>query len=218
MQQFEIEAKVRDKTGKGANRRLRRQGQVPAILYGAGKNPVSLTLSHNALLRQLENEAFYSHILTIKIDGQAERVVLKDLQRHPSDPLVLHLDLLRVSETEKLTIQVPLHFMNEEHCAGVKMGGIISRHVTDVEVRCLPKDLPEFIEVDLTNVKVGDIVHLSDLVMPAGTELLALVQGRNLAVASVHIPRSEQAEAGPEVAAETAAATPTPAAPAKETK
>ncbi|OQW93403.1 MAG: 50S ribosomal protein L25/general stress protein Ctc [Beggiatoa sp. IS2] len=216
MQQFEIEAQVRTKIGKGTNRRLRRNGQIPAILYGAGKDPVSLVLSHNALLRQLENEAFYSHILTIKIDGQAERVVLKDLQRHPCNPVVLHLDLLRVSETEKLTIQVPLHFLNEEQCAGIKLGGIISRHVTDAEVRCLPKDLPEFIEVDLTNLKVGDIVHLSDLVMPAGTELLALVQGRNLAVASIHIPRAEQSEVGPEVVTE-AVATPAPA-PAKETK
>lgn len=216
MQQFEIDAQVRTKIGKGTNRRLRRHGQIPAILYGAGKDPVSLVLSHNAVLRQLENEAFYSHILTINIDGQAERVVLKDLQRHPSHPVILHLDLLRVSETEKLTIQVPLHFLNEEQCAGIKLGGIISRHVTDVEVRCLPKDLPEFIEIDLTHLKVGDIVHLSDLVMPAGTELLALVQGRNLAVASVHIPRAEQSEAGPEVVTE-AVATPAPA-PAKETK
>ena len=198
MELFQIDAQVRSERGKGANRRLRRAGYVPAIIYGADKEPVSLTLSQNDLLKQLEHEAFYSRILTVNIDGQPERAVLKDLHRHPYHPTILHLDLQRVSETQKLSRKVPLHFTNENKCVGVKQGGgLISRHLTEVEVRCLPKDLPEFIEVDLTEVKLNDIVHLSDLVLSEGVEVVALLSkdtSRNLPVVSVHLARGTQTE------------------------
>lgn len=198
MEQFKVEAQRRTERGTGANRRLRRAGHVPAVIYGANKEPVSLTLSHNDLLKQLEHEAFYSRILTVNIDGQPEQAVLKNLHRHPFRPTILHLDFQRINETQKLSREVPLHFINENHCTGVKLGGgLISHHLSEVEIRCLPKDLPEFIDVDLTEVKLNDIVHLSDLVLPEGVEMIALISqdaSRDLPVVSVHLPRGTQTE------------------------
>lgn len=187
---FELTAQLRTDLGKGASRRLRHAAQVPAIMYGAGKEPIALTFSHNELQRNLENEAFYSHILTIHIDGQAdEKAVLKDLQRHPSRPIIMHMDLLRVSETAEITIHVPLHFTNQDACVGVKTGGgVISHLMVEVEVRCLPKDLPEFIEVDMAAAQVGDIVHLSELKLPEGVHIPSLIHG-DQPVVSVHLPR-----------------------------
>jgi large subunit ribosomal protein L25 len=194
MENFEINAKVRTDIGKGASRRMRHAGIIPAIIYGAGKNPVSLSLSHNEITKNLSNEGFYSQILTINIDGKSERAVLKDLQRHPYKPSILHLDLQRVSDTEKLSLRVPLHFINEENCVGVKQdGGKISHQMTEVEISCLPKDLPEFIEVDLANVKATEIVHLSSLTLPENVELVSLAHG-DLPVASVNLPRGTQEE------------------------
>jgi len=192
MQNFEINAKVRTDIGKGASRRMRHAGLIPAIIYGAGQDPVSLSLSHNEITKNLANESFYSHILTIHIDGKSEKAVLKDLQRHPYRPSILHLDLQRVSDTEKLHLRVPLHFINEDNCVGVKQdGGKISHQMTDVEISCLPKDLPEFIEVDLANVKTGEIVHLSNLTIPENVDLASLAHG-DLPVASVNLPRGTQ--------------------------
>jgi large subunit ribosomal protein L25 len=194
MENFEINAKVRTDTGKGASRRMRHAGIIPAIIYGAGKDPVSLSLSHNEINKNLSNESFYSHILTVNIDGKSEKAVLKDLQRHPYKPSILHLDLQRVSDTEKLSLRVPLHFINEDNCVGVKQdGGKISHQMTEVEISCLPKDLPEFIEVDLANVKAGEIVHLSSLTLPENVELVSLAHG-DLPVASVNLPRGTQEE------------------------
>jgi len=194
MENFEINAKVRTDIGKGASRRMRHAGIIPAIIYGAGKDPVSLSLSHNEINKNLSNESFYSHILTVNIDGKSEKAVLKDLQRHPYKPSILHLDLQRVSDTEKLSLRVPLHFINEENCVGVKQdGGKISHQMTDVEISCLPKDLPEFIEVDLANVKTGEIVHLSSLTIPENVDLVSLAHG-DLPVASVNLPRGTQEE------------------------
>jgi large subunit ribosomal protein L25 len=194
MENFEINAKVRTDIGKGASRRMRHAGIIPAIIYGAGKDPVSLSLSHNEINNNLSNESFYSHILTVNIDGKSEKAVLKDLQRHPYKPSILHLDLQRVSDTEKLSLRVPLHFINEDNCVGVKQdGGKISHQMTDVEISCLPKDLPEFIEVDLANVKAGEIVHLSSLTLPENVELVSLAHG-DLPVASVNLPRGTQEE------------------------
>lgn len=199
METFEVIAQPRTDIGKGASRRLRHAGQVPAIIYGVGKEPVSLTLSHNELLKHLEHEGFYSHILTINIDGQPENAVLKDLQRHPYRPRVMHMDFLRVSETQKLHMRVPLHFINEDQCVGVKQGdGVVSHNQTEVEISCLPKDLPEFIQVDLHNIQLNEIVHLSDLVLPEGVELVGLKHGgrteHDLAVVSVHLPRGTHTE------------------------
>jgi len=174
---FEINATARADTGKGASRRLRRTGQVPGIVYGAHKDPSMISLAHNELVQHLEHEAFYSHVLSLKLDERAERVVLKDLQRHPSKPFILHVDFLRVAEDEKLKLHVPLHFVGEGASPGVKQGGRASHSQTDVEVTCLPKDLPEFIEVDISALDTGETLHLSDLKLPEGVEITALSQG-----------------------------------------
>lgn len=207
MDQFELNAEKRLDVGKGASRRLRHAGKVPAVVYGGGKQPLSLQLDHNEMLRHLEHEAFYSHILTLKLDSDAEKVVLKDLQRHPHKPQVLHLDLLRIDEHEKLAMRVPVHCINEDKCFGVKhQGGVISHLLTEIEIRCLPKDLPEYIEVDLANVHVGTTLHIADIAMPEGVEIMALVHGGDPTqpVVSVHVPRvaaeAEEAEAAPAAA------------------
>ncbi len=198
MKSFELAAALRDQTGKGRCRRLRRQGRVPAVIYGSGKPPLSLSLEHEELRRHLEQEAFYSHILTLRLTDGSEKVVLKDLQRHPYKPQILHLDFLRIDEHELLTMRIPIHFVNEDKCAGVKQaGGIISHLMTEMEVICLPKDLPEYIAVDLGPVMVGTTVHLSDLDLPEGVQAAALVHGGDAAqaVVSVHLPRvAEHAE------------------------
>ncbi len=192
METFEIIAEPREDMGKGASRRLRREGKVPGVVYGANKGAASIMVNQNEISHHLENEAFYSHILTLQVGKAKEKVVLKDLQRHPYKPVILHLDLLRVDENEKLTMRVPLHFINEDKCIGVKEGGGVVSHVmTDLEISCLPKDLPEYIEVDLADVNVGEGIHLSDLKLPEGSEIAALLHGGDAAriVATVHIPK-----------------------------
>ena len=190
--EFVIDAEPRDDMGKGASRRLRREGRVPAIVYGAGQEPVSVSVEHRKLDQSLEHEAFFSQVLTLKVNGKGdEKVVLKDLQRHPSKPFIIHMDLMRISEKETLRKQIPLHFLNEEGCPGVKAGGIPTHNITEVEVSCLPKDLPEFIEVDLANIDVNDQVHLSDLKVPEGVEIVELTHGEDhdLPVVAIHMPR-----------------------------
>jgi large subunit ribosomal protein L25 len=188
---FELTAEPRTDTGKGASRRLRRDGKVPAIMYGGNKDPESLTLSHNEVLRNLANEAFYSHILTIRVGGSETAAILRDMQRHPSKPVVMHMDLQRVSASEKLKTQVPLHFVGEETAPGVKAGGLVSHDMSDVAVECLPKDLPEFIEVDISALDIGDSVHLSGLTVPEGVALTELAKGEDhdLSVVSIHVRR-----------------------------
>ncbi len=205
MKPFELTATLRDQTGKGRCRRLRREGRVPAVIYGSGKAPLALSLEHEEVRRHLEHEAFYSHILTIKLTDGLEKVVLKDLQRHAYKPQILHLDFLRIDEHELLTMRVPIHFVNEDKCVGVKQtGGIISHLMTELEVVCLPKDLPEYIAVDLGPVMVGTTLHLSDLALPVGVQAAALAHGGDAAqaVVSVHMPRvAEHAEGEAETAA-----------------
>ncbi len=198
MESFELTASRRTETGKGANRRLRRAGKVPGIVYGFGKEPVAFTMDHEALLHHLENEAFYSHILVLNIGNSKEKVVLKDLQRHPWRPVVLHLDLLRIDEAKSIVMHVPLHFLNEDRCTGVKnSGGMISHTMTNVEVRCLPKDLPEYIEVDMLEIDIGQTIHLGELSLPEGVENYTLLHGGDpmLPVVSVHMPRTGGTEA-----------------------
>jgi len=200
---FEINAEVRTDAGKGASRRLRHTGKIPAIIYGGGKDPVALTVEQNKLAHALENEAFYSHILTINVDGKAEQAVLRDLQRHPARPLLLHADFQRVSATEKLHMHVPLHFVGE--ATGVKdEGGVCSHTMSDVEVSCLGKDLPEFIEVDVTDLALGHALHLSDLTLPEGVELVQLAHGpeHDLSVVNVHKARVAKEEDDDVAAAE----------------
>ena len=169
---FELSAELRQDMGKGASRRLRRkENKVPAIMYGGGEEPISLSLNHNELKKALENQAFYSHILTIHVDGNKQQAVLKALQRHPYKPRILHLDFLRITGKEKIQMQVPLHFVGGDQAPGVKIdGGIISHLLSNIEVRCLPADLPENIEVDLSNLALDQSLHLSDLKLPKGVE------------------------------------------------
>ena len=174
---FNIQAVARSDKGKGASRRLRRQGLVPGIIYGGGKDPEMIATLHNKLLQHLEHEAFYSSILNVEVDGQVQRVVLKDLQRHPAKPFVLHFDLQRVADTDRIKMQVPLHFVGEDSAPGVKAGGAISHAMVDVEIVCEAQNLPEYIEVDVSGMEVGDMLHLSDLKLPEGVEIVALSHG-----------------------------------------
>ena len=216
LNKFEISAEPRTAQGKGASRRLRRLGKIPAILYGADKEPTTLQLDHNQMWLQTENEAFYSHILTLKLDGNEEKVVVKDMQRHPFRQLIMHMDFLRINEAEELTLRVPLHFINEDTCIGVKQGGgVISHQLSDLEIICLPRDLPEFIEVDLANVELGQTLHLADLILPTGVRIASLAHGgdASLPVVSCHLPRTvEEAAPAAEAAPVAAAAPPPPAA------
>lgn len=192
---FELIAETRNDMGKGASRRLRRRAdKVPAIIYGGESSPLPLMVDHNHLLKALENEAFYSHILTVKVDGKPEKAVLKALQRHPSKPRIIHMDLLRITGKEKIYMRVPLHFLGEEKAPGVKEGGIVSHLLSDIEVHCLPDNLPEYIEVDVANLALGESIHLSHLTLPKGVELVELNHGHDLPVASIHLPRAAIAE------------------------
>lgn len=168
---FNVVAQPRVAAGKGASRRLRREGLVPAIVYGGHEEPEAISLSHNELVKHLEHEAFYSHILDLKVGDTSTKVVLKDLQRHPAKPFILHADFQRVSRDEKLKMVVPLHFLNESSCKAVKLGGQVAHNLTEIEITCLPKDLPEFIGIDMSDLEVGSIVHLSEIQLPEGVGL-----------------------------------------------
>jgi len=191
--QFEINAELREDMGKGASRRLRRLAdQVPAIIYGGKKDPQPLTLIRKDLEKALENEAFYSHVLTINVGKGKEKAILKDLQRHPARDSVMHADFLRVDDKTMVKVHVPIHFLNEDNCHGVKVeGGMIQHQATDVEVQCLPGDIPEYLEVDMLNVETGQIVHLSEITLPEGVTSMALALGEDhdLAIASVNAPK-----------------------------
>lgn len=202
---FVINAEARKAQGTGASRRLRREGKVPAILYGGQEAAQSITVGHNELWNHLKTEAFYSHILTLKLDGQEQQVVLKDLMRHPVNNSVMHMDLQRVRADVALRMHVPLHFKGADVAPGVKTGGgIVEHHLNQVEVECLPKFLPEFIEVDLSNLNVNDAVHLSQLQLGEGVTLVQLKHGNDQSVAAIHLPRAavEETPAEAPVAAE----------------
>ncbi|HHH48385.1 MAG TPA: 50S ribosomal protein L25/general stress protein Ctc [Gammaproteobacteria bacterium] len=196
---FTLNAESRSDVGKGASRRLRRQGKIPAVMYGAGENPVSLSLDHDSFMHRLEHEAFYSHILTITVDGdKAYKAVLKDLQRHPAKNRMLHADFLRVGEDDVIHMSVPLHFIGEDVAPGVKVGGLVSHLMTSVEIICRAGDLPEFLEVDLSALEAGESLHLSDIKLPEGAVIAALQQGEDhdLPVASIHMPRGATSDEG----------------------
>lgn len=200
MAEFELHADVRSEHGKGAVRRLRRTGRIPAIMYGAGKEPMPIELAENLIRRQLSNEAFFSHVLTVNVDGREERAVIKSLQRHPATERILHLDLLRVSETQRITMLVPIHFENEEDSPGRRAGGSISHHATEVEITCLPRDLPEYLSVDTVHMNIGDSIHLSQIVLPEGVEIPALAHGpeHDQPVVSIQMSRVTEVEEEPE--------------------
>ncbi len=192
---FDLIAEAREDQGKGASRRLRRQGLVPAILYGAGRPPRMLAFDHNKVIREMENESFYSSVLNIKVGDKSQAAVLKDVQRHPAKPLIMHMDLQRIVEDEAIRMNVPLHFVGEDVAPGVKLGGgAVSHLMSDVEVSCLPKDLPEFIEVDVSELELNAMLHLSDLKLPGGVEIPQLAQGpeHDHAIVSIQVRKGRE--------------------------
>lgn len=213
---FTVGADFRETQGKGASRRLRHTGKVPAILYGGKREPRALVLDQQNLMTMIGDERFYSSIIQLKVGEQTQPAIVKDVQMHPARNMVVHVDLQRVLEDEKIRIHLPIHFVNEGAAPGVKtQGGVVSHRISDVEVACLPKDLPEYLEVDLGNMNLNDTVFLADLKLPEGVTIPQLNQGRNPPVVSIHSPRAEEPEAA--VAEAVAAALPTEAAPAGTT-
>lgn len=203
---FSLDVQARDLQGKGASRRLRHTNLVPGVIYGGTKAAQSISIRLNELVKALESEAFYSHVLTLNVDGKAEQVVLKALQRHPAKNTPMHADFIRVDKTHEITMRVPLHFTNQETAVGVKQqGGLLSITVNDVEVRTLAANLPEFIEVDLSEMKLDQVIHLSDIKLPKGVKLTQLSHGtdsHDLPIASIHLPKGQKADDAEEAAAE----------------
>ena len=194
---FEFVADSRVCSGKSAARRARRAGTVPAVIYGGHSEPQMLVLNHNEVIKHLEHEAVYSHVLDVTIDGKTEKAILKGVQRNPARVQIQHLDFLRVNMSEVVKVHVPLHFTNEHTSVGGKKGGIATHSMADVEITCLPMFLPEFIEVNLTDLDIGSTLHLSDLVLPTGVEIVALAQGadHNLPVASMMASKASKDDA-----------------------
>jgi len=221
-QQFVLEAASRPDAGKGASRRLRRKaGAIPAILYGGDKAPANISLSHKDLAYVLENEAFFTSIITLKVDGVNESAIIKALQRHPAQPRLLHADFQRVLENRALHIKVPLHFLNESIAPGVKVGGgVVSHLLTELEISCLPKYLPSYIEVDIAELGLGQALHISDLKLPEGVHSVSLAHGAygDLAVVSINVIKKGGDEAPVAAAGDAAAAAPAAAAPAAPAK
>jgi large subunit ribosomal protein L25 len=200
MTDFALNAQVRSDLGKGASRRLRRNASlVPAVIYGGEKAPQSIAILAKDFAKLLETEASFSHVLNLNVDGQNESVLIKALQRHPAKGFVLHADFVRVIAGQKVTAHVPLHFINQESSVGVKQqGGEVLHNINEVEVSCMPQDLPEFIEVDMSNVEIGQVLHLTDLKLPNGVELVALAHGSDLPVANIHASRVAKEEGAAE--------------------
>ena len=212
---FDLIAEIREDQGKGASRRLRREGKVPAIIYGAGRPPRQLAFDHNRVLQQLDNESFYSSILNIKVGEKSQAAIVKDIQRHPARRQIIHMDFQRIVEDEKIRMNVPIHFLNEDIAVGVKQGGgSVSHLMNDVEVSCLPRDLPEYLEVDIADLGLDEMLHLSDIKLPEGVEVPELAQGpeHDHAIVSIHVIKAApveeeaaeeaEAEAAPEAAEE----------------
>jgi large subunit ribosomal protein L25 len=184
---YEISAEARDTKGSSASRHLRRDGKVPAVLYGAGKDVVLLSLDHNTVFHNLEHEAFHTSILTLKLGDNSEKAILRDVQMHPFKSRIIHIDFQRISETEKIHMQVPFHFEGDDVAPGVKLeGGIVSHLMTEIDITCLPKDLPEYLLVDISELSLGQSVHISDLKLPEGVEITSLGQGgQDLAIVTI---------------------------------
>lgn len=198
MADFEISAVVREDKGKGASRRLRRQADmIPAIIYGAGKDPVALSIAHKDIYKACETEAFFSHILKIDIGGESEQAIVKDLQRHPAKDRIMHADFLRIRMDQEITVEVPIHFANEEKCVGVRQhGGIVSHNMSSVEITCLPGSLPEYLEVDVENMDIGDSLVMSQIPLPDGVSIPSLEFGEDHdhVIVSVNEPKRPDPE------------------------
>jgi len=219
---FELSAEFRDDQGKGASRRLRHAGRVPAILYGGHAEPRTITLDHQKLMTLVDNEKFYSSIINIKVGDKLQAAIVKDMQMHPARNAIQHVDMQRVSENEKIRIHLPIHFKGEAASPGVKtQGGVVSHRIADVEISCLPKDLPEFIELDLSQMSLNESKHLSDLPLPEGVTIPSITKA-DAVVVTIHPPRAEEPEPTAEVAAVAATAAPAEgaaaAAPAADAK
>jgi large subunit ribosomal protein L25 len=210
-QKHEIKAQSRKDEGKGASRRLRHASFVPAVVYGAGQPPESIQIEHNTILLAAKNEWFFSSILDLSVDGKVQKVLVRDWQKHPFKQLMMHMDFLRINEKEAIRVSVPLHFLNKEKSEAAKTSGVvISHNLTEVEISCLPKDLPSSIEVDLADLKPGDIVHLSQLKLPPNVELVALPgggEGHDVAMVTANLVQEEAEEAPAEAAPAADAAT-----------
>ena len=190
---FEFNATKRDVQGSSASRRLRRAGRVPGVIYGAGKSAVSFDVDHNEIYQCLRKEAFHASVVTANLDGAKEQVLLRDVQLHAYKPLVLHVDFQRVDANTEIHTKVPLHFTNGDVCPGVKLqGGIVSHVITEVDIACLPNALPEFLEVDLSGLSVGQSVHVSQIKLPAGVE--AQTHGTDPVVATLTLPRGAKSD------------------------
>jgi large subunit ribosomal protein L25 len=213
MAKFELNAEPRSVKGTGASRRLRRGGKIPAVMYGGDKDAVMLALDHNLVFRNLRNEAFYSSILTVNVNGAAEQAVLRDVQMHPVKPRIEHVDLQRISATERLHMKVPLHFVGEDLAPGVKLEkGIVAHLMTEVDVTCLPHQLPEYLTVDISNMKMHESVHLSDIPLPEGVSITSLTHGGDdLAIVTITVVRAAIEAEAEEAAAAAAAAAAAPA-------
>jgi large subunit ribosomal protein L25 len=189
-EKFDLIAEYREDIGKGASRRLRRQGLVPAIIYGAGRPSRSITFDHNKVVKQLENESFYSSVLNIKVGEKSQAAILKDLQRHPAKRQIMHMDFQRIVEDQVIRMNVPIHFLNEDDALGVtEGGGKVSRLMTEIEVICLPKNLPEYLDIDIADLELDGLRYISDIPLPEGVEIPALAQGdeANRPIVSIHI-------------------------------
>lgn len=211
--EFELAIEPRQTLGKGASRRLRRENKVLGVVYGAQQAPQSVSLNRYQVQKALENKAIYSHILTLSEQGNKQKVVLKDIQRHPYKPQILHMDFLRIDESQPITMHVPLSFVGQEAAPGVTAGGIVTHHMVELEIRCLPRDLPEYIEIDLTTAPLDTVVHLSAIKLPSGVELLNATHSSedDLPVVSIHKAKaSVTEEVTPEAAATEPAAKPAP--------
>ena len=199
---FELSVEPRTALGRTGSRRLRKTGKVPAIVYGGGEAPESMVLDHNTLSHQMNREAFFTSILTLKIGAKSQQVVVKDVQRHPVKPLIMHLDFQRIREDEEITLTVPIHFLNEADAKGVKeQGGVVDHLLSEVEVECLPRYLPEYLEIDVTALELNQIYHLSDIKLPEGVSLVALKHGHDEPLVAVNPPREEEVDAPVEAAA-----------------
>jgi large subunit ribosomal protein L25 len=200
----EIKAQSRKDEGKGASRRLRHAGFVPGVVYGAGQPPQSIQIEHNTILLGAKREWFFSSILDLNVDGSVQKVLVRDWQKHPYKQLMMHMDFLRVDENQALRVNVPLHFLNQDKSPASKTSGVvISHNLTEVEISCLPKNLPEFIELDLGEIKEGDIIHLSQLTLPANVEIpaLALGEAHDIPVVTVTVVKTSAADAAEDAAA-----------------
>lgn len=195
---FELNAELRDQSGKAAARRIRRTDRIPAIVYGADEEPTPVSLLHKDVLHAFKNEAVFSHILTLNVGSKPEKVVLKGVQRHPNKRKVLHVDFLRIRANEAIIMHIPLHYIGEETAIGIKAGGVISKLITDIEVKCLPANLPEFVEVDISKLELGSALHLSEIKLPKGVALAMgeISEANDQPIISIHMPKvTEESEA-----------------------